>query len=49
LRSAQAVGLPQTSPAWQDLDALEAEHRSILAEVDKRYRDFQNWTRGCTG
>jgi DNA-binding GntR family transcriptional regulator len=34
LRSAQAfVWLPPASSAWQELDALEAEHRAILADV----------------
>jgi DNA-binding GntR family transcriptional regulator len=41
LRSAQAfVWLPPASSAWQELDALEAEHRAILADVDNRYREF---------
>ncbi|MGE0281881.1 MAG: FCD domain-containing protein [Rhizobiaceae bacterium] len=41
LRSAQAfVDLPQASPAWKELDALEEDHRTILADVDSRYRDF---------
>jgi len=41
LRSAQAfVHLPRANPAWQELEALEAEHHAILADVDARYRDF---------
>lgn len=41
LRSAQAfASLPQSSPAWQQLEALEAEHRSILGDIDARYRAF---------
>lgn len=41
LRSAAAFAtLPDDHPAWPDLDDIEAEHRVLLAEIDRRYKDF---------
>lgn len=41
LRSAQAFGaLANDNPAWQSLGRLEAEQRAVLADIDRRYRDF---------
>jgi len=41
LHSAAAFGdLPADHPAWAELDAIEAEHRQLLAEIDERNRDF---------
>ncbi|WEX77422.1 GntR family transcriptional regulator [Sinorhizobium numidicum] len=41
LRSAASfVALPQDHPAWEDLKKIKAEHRDILADIDKRYKEF---------
>jgi DNA-binding GntR family transcriptional regulator len=43
LRSARAfAALPQTSPLWHQLEALQLEHRSIVSEIDIRFRDFSD-------
>jgi len=43
LRSARAfAGLPRTSPLWERLAALRAEHLALLAEVEWRYHDFSD-------
>ncbi|WP_181700118.1 GntR family transcriptional regulator [Chthonobacter albigriseus] len=40
-RSAAAfVRLDPGHPNWAELDAIEALHREILADIDNRYRDF---------
>ncbi|OJV02940.1 GntR family transcriptional regulator [Shinella sp. PSBB067] len=41
LRSALAFAhLPQDHPAWPELDAIEAVHHAILADIENRYLDF---------
>ncbi|QRM53652.1 GntR family transcriptional regulator [Sinorhizobium sp. BG8] len=41
LRSAASfASLPDNHPAWAELEALEAVHRDILADIDNRYREF---------
>lgn len=41
LRSAQRfAALPKTHTLWSSLDAIEGEHRSLLADIDRRYGDF---------
>ncbi|MNL48393.1 putative HTH-type transcriptional regulator YjjM [compost metagenome] len=41
LRSAASfVALPDNHPAWQELNAIEALHREILADIDNRYTEF---------
>jgi len=41
LRSAVAFAhLSDDHPAWADLDAIEAEHHALLADLDARYKDF---------
>lgn len=41
LRSARRfVELASDSPAWAELDAIEREHRVLLAEIDSRSSDF---------
>jgi DNA-binding GntR family transcriptional regulator len=41
LRSARRfVELSDSSPAWAQLDEIEAQHRRLLAEIDERYSDF---------
>ncbi|WP_298951160.1 GntR family transcriptional regulator [uncultured Methylobacterium sp.] len=43
LRSARRfVELDPASPAWAALDAIEAEHHRLLAEIDARYTDFSH-------
>ncbi len=43
LRSAKAFAiLPETSPLWQQIAALRAEHQFLLSEVDDRYHDFSD-------
>lgn len=43
LRSARAFAvLPDDSPLWQQIEALRAEHESLLSEVDDRYHDFSD-------
>ena len=32
--------LPDDHPAWIDLDAIEDEHRALLADIDTRFKDF---------
>lgn len=34
------VALPADHPAWAALDALEAEHRRLGAEIETRFKDF---------
>lgn len=41
LRSAASFGqLPDEHPAWDDLDEIEREHRDLLSDLDRRYKDF---------
>ncbi len=41
LRSAAAFAhLPEDHPAWRELDAIEAVHHDILADIENRYVDF---------
>ena len=41
LRSAAAFAhLPEDHPAWRELDAIEAVHHDILADIENRYSDF---------
>ena len=41
LRSAKAMtGLPLDAPVWAELRALRAEHKTLLADIDKRFHDF---------
>ncbi|MDX3928431.1 MAG: GntR family transcriptional regulator [Shinella sp.] len=41
LRSAAAfLHLPDEHTAWGELDAIEAVHHDILADIENRYRDF---------
>lgn len=41
LRSAAAfAGLPPDSPAWAELDRLEAEHRALAVDIAARYSAF---------
>lgn len=41
MRAASAfAGLPEGHPWWRELTAIEAEHRALLADIDRRYRDF---------
>ena len=41
LRSAAAFAhLPEDHPAWRELDAIEAVHHDILADIENRYLDF---------
>jgi DNA-binding GntR family transcriptional regulator len=41
LRSAaRFAALPENDPAWDELKAIEAEHRQILGDIDNRYREF---------
>ncbi|MEO7221827.1 MAG: GntR family transcriptional regulator [Devosia sp.] len=43
LRSAKTVaGLPSDAPLWRDLQALQREHRALLADIDKRFHDFSD-------
>lgn len=43
LRSALAFArLPETATAWVRLDALERQHRALLADIDTRFRDFSD-------
>jgi len=43
LRSARAFAeLPETSPLWQQIEALRVEHEYVLSEVDDRYHDFSD-------
>ena len=40
LRSTHAfVRLPPSNPAWAALERIEAEHRTFLAAIDRRYQD----------
>ena len=36
------IALPPDHPAWRALNALEQEHREMLADIDRRYRDFSD-------
>lgn len=41
MRSARAfLRLAPEHPAWADLDAIEAEHRRLLGDIDRRYQAF---------
>jgi len=41
LRSAAAfTHLPEDHPAWRELEAIEAVHHEILADIEVRYPDF---------
>jgi DNA-binding GntR family transcriptional regulator len=41
LRSAAAfVGLAKDNPIWSELDAIEQEHRSLVAAISTRYLEF---------
>lgn len=43
LRSAKAfAGLPDSSPLWDELRTLRAEHVALLAEIDARFHDFSD-------
>ena len=43
LRSARAFAvLAETSPLWQQIEALRVEHECLLSEVDDRYHDFSD-------
>lgn len=43
LRSAGAFGaLPDDSPLWPKLERLREEHTALLADIDRRYRDFSD-------
>lgn len=43
LRSAKAFGaLPDTSPLWRQLEALQKEHVALLADIGHRYHDFSS-------
>ena len=42
-RSARAFAtLPDSSPLWQQIDALRLEHLSLLNEIEQRYHDFSD-------
>jgi DNA-binding GntR family transcriptional regulator len=41
LRSVRAfVSLSESSPLWQQIEMLRAEHLSLLREIEGRYHDF---------
>jgi DNA-binding GntR family transcriptional regulator len=41
LRAASAlVRLPPSHPVWTELSGMEAEHRALLANIDRNYRAF---------
>ncbi|KEA07858.1 GntR family transcriptional regulator [Agrobacterium rhizogenes] len=41
LRSARhLLKLPDSDPCWRELQAIEAEHLELLADIDRRYREF---------
>ena len=43
LRSARAfVALPESSPHWQQIEALREEHFSLLRDIEGRYHDFSD-------
>lgn len=43
LRSAKAFGaLPETSPLWRQLEALQKEHVALLADIEHRFHDFSS-------
>jgi DNA-binding GntR family transcriptional regulator len=43
IRSVQAfIRLPADHPAWTDLDLIECEHTALLADVERRYREFSD-------
>jgi DNA-binding GntR family transcriptional regulator len=43
LRSARAcVALAESSPLWQQIEALREEHLSLLREIEHRYHDFSD-------
>lgn len=37
----QFVALPASHDAWKALDAIEKQHKALLADIESRYRDFQ--------
>lgn len=43
IRSAQAfAALPRSSPLWQELADLKAEHLQLLKDIDERFTDFSD-------
>lgn len=41
LRSAAAfANIPENSPVWLELDAIEAEHRTLLKDIKTRHKEF---------
>ncbi len=43
LRSARALAaMPETSPIWTQLEALQREHLDLLDEIEDRYHDFSD-------
>ncbi|MFC0409586.1 GntR family transcriptional regulator [Roseomonas elaeocarpi] len=43
LRSARRfAALPPEAPAWAELATLEREHRTLLGEIEERYREFSS-------
>ena len=43
LRSARAfAALPESSPLWEQIEALRREHLTLLGEIDDRYHDFSD-------
>jgi DNA-binding GntR family transcriptional regulator len=43
LRSARVfLALPESSPLWQQIEALREEHLSLLKEIEHRYHDFSD-------
>ncbi len=41
LRAARhLIRMPDDARCWKDLDAIEAEHHALLADVDRRYKQF---------
>jgi DNA-binding GntR family transcriptional regulator len=43
LRSARAfAALPGNAPCWTQLEAIRAEHRALVKDIDRRYQDFSD-------
>ena len=43
LRSARAfAALPESSPLWQQTEALRREHVALLGEIEQRFHDFSD-------
>jgi DNA-binding GntR family transcriptional regulator len=43
LRSARAfVALSESSPLWQQIEALREEHLALLREIEHRFHDFSD-------